>query len=186
MEPILKPETLEALTGGQILSGDPAALLLIDSVTAAIRSFCGWHVAPVVTETVTLDGTGGYHLNLPTGRLLDVTGLKIAGIAAPPESYDWSQSGMIQLRGGRFPARFRSVEVTMRHGYSLEEVPDVAQIIRQVVVNAAASPMGVLRENAGGVSIEYSTTGAGIAGGVSLLARDRAALAPYRIAGRIS
>ena len=88
---------------------------------------------------------------------------------------------MIQLQGGRFPRRFRTVEVTISHGYEAAEVPDLAQVIRQVVVNAAVSPMGVLRESAGSVSIEYSTTGAGIAGGVSLLARDMAILDAYRI-----
>lgn len=181
MEQILTAADLEALTGGQLRADDEAVRLLIDSVTASVRAYCGWHVAPVVEETLLLDGKGGYHLNLPTGRLLEVKELKIAGITAPAGSYDWSQDGMIQLQGGRFPRRFRTVEVTISHGYEAAEVPDLAQVIRQVVVNAAVSPMGVLRESAGSVSIEYSTTGAGIAGGVSLLARDVAILDAYRI-----
>ena len=41
---------------------DPAA-------QAAVRAYCGWHIAPSLSETLVLDGTGARAFILPTLHL---------------------------------------------------------------------------------------------------------------------
>lgn len=86
---------------------DPAA-------QAAIRSYCGWHIAPVVTTVVTLDGSGGSILLLPTLKLITVDNVSVNG--APVNDFEWSEAGMLR-RDRNWPRKFRSIEVTFSHGY---------------------------------------------------------------------
>lgn len=77
-----------------------------------IRSYCGWHIAPSITETVRVDGSGGDTQLLPTLHLTDLTGVKSDGRAVlDPE---WSEMGMIR---GSWTSKFRGVEATMTHGF---------------------------------------------------------------------
>lgn len=168
-------------TNGAVPAGDPRLPLLISGVWSGIRSYCGWHVSPVITETLTLDGKGGRFLKLPTLRLASVGVLKIDGKPIPAENYGVSKLGLIELYAGEFPRRYGSIEVTFTHGY--ETVPDVNQVATQIIVNALASPMGVTREQAGAVSISFATTAPGVSGGVSILERDKEILSRYKLEG---
>ena len=51
------------------------------ATVAEVRAYCGWHIAPVVTETLTLDGPGGHLLVLPTLRLVDLLSVTNEGHA---------------------------------------------------------------------------------------------------------
>jgi hypothetical protein len=51
------------------------------ATVAEVRAFCGWHIAPEVTETLTLDGPGGYVLVLPTLHLVDLVSVTNDGTA---------------------------------------------------------------------------------------------------------
>lgn len=176
---------LAAWTQGKVSATDPRLQGLIDGATAAVRRYCGWHIAPEYTETVTLDGPGGALLNLPT---LHVTALgPVVELGTPlvpydyntgTGSYEWSKLGSV-LRHGWWTKRYRAVTVTMTHGF--DSAPDVAQIIMQVVAAAVSSPMGATREQAGQVSVSWATTAPGVAGGLSLLERDLAVLDSYRL-----
>lgn len=77
-----------------------------------VRALCGWHVTPVVTETIKVDGDGGPLLVLPSLHVTDVASVSIAGaeVAAPA----WASHGVIR---GCWPAGTRNVEVTLTHGY---------------------------------------------------------------------
>ncbi|MGV3564158.1 MAG: hypothetical protein ACO1ON_12850 [Nocardioides sp.] len=134
----------------------------------------------MIEETITLDGPGGDLLALPTLRVEDITAVSVRGAALDVGDLEWSDKGMIRHR--RWPHRFRSVEVTFRHGF--EHADDLKQVVQQVVANAIASPMGATREQAGQVSISWSTTAPGVSGGLSLLERDMAVLDLYRLPGR--
>ena len=56
-------------SGGRLSVEPGVAAMMAGAVSAAIRSYCGWHVAPIVEETMTLDYDGGGILTLPTLRL---------------------------------------------------------------------------------------------------------------------
>lgn len=169
-----------AWTGGKVKSSDPRVLPLLEGATQALRNYCRWHIAPVITETVTLDGPGGRLLQLDTLHVRDVTEVVADGVTlTPDEQYRWSALGSIQRVDWYWPDTYRSVRVSFEHGYDVADVPDVAQIIRQACAVALSSPMGATREQAASLAVTWATTAPGVAGGLSLLERDRELLAPY-------
>jgi len=170
---LVTPADVAAASGGQVTDGDPRLPPLILAATAAIRLWCGWHIAPVITETLALDGEGSASLNLPSGHVVDVTALRVDGVTQPVGEWDWSTAGMIRLRRGLFPDRFRCVQVDLTHGYA--QAPAVTAVITRAVLGACASPMGATREQAGSISVSWARTG------MTMTAEDRADLAPYRL-----
>ena len=189
---IVSPAELSAATQGKVLASDPRVQPLLDGATAAIRRWCGWHITPSVTETLVLDGPGGHVLTLPTMYLTTLTSVTEDGVALTPYDpatglgdYEWSELGNVNRVCGywsehyHWTERYRGLAVAIVHGYAT--APDVAQIIMQVCANALASPMGATREQAIGFAASWSATGPGVAGGMSLLERDLAVLATYRL-----
>ncbi|QHO91926.1 hypothetical protein CWT12_12265 [Actinomyces sp. 432] len=171
--PILTTADIAAASGGQVADGDPRIKVLLDAATEAARAWAGWHIAPVVEETMLLDGEGGQSLSLPTGRLLSAADLTVDGEVVDPALWDWSGAGMIRLRRGRFPDRFRAVQVAVRHGW--ETCPPLAGVVTAQVLAVLASPMGATREQAGQVSVTWGRSG------LTMTGEDMQALAPYRL-----
>ena len=182
LPPLLTVAEFCARTNGAVSESDPRVQPLIDAVTAAVRRWCGWHVSPSVDDVMVLDGEGGRSLTLPTLHVTEVKGLVVDGSTIDPVDFDWSESGQIMLRCGQFPDRYRSVRVTVRHGF--DSVSDVTQVVQQVAANAVSSALGATREQAGGVSITWALTAPNVSGGVSLLARDLESLSAYRLPPR--
>lgn len=181
LPPIATAKQVEDFTGGQLSADDERVALLVDGASAAIRRHCGWHIAPVLEESLTVDGPGGSVLHLPTGRLRSLVEVTDAGAPIPVEGLDASAAGMIERRSGSWSSRFSGVTARVRHGHDVEAVADVSQIVLQVVANALSSPMGVTTETAGAMSVTWSMTGPNVAGGLSLLGRDLAVLDKYKI-----
>ena len=170
-----------AWTNGKIAEADPRVAPLLDGASAGIRRYVGWHIGPVLEETLVGDGPGGSLLSLPTGRLLSVVSVDNGGSVVDPASVDLSKHGMLELQGGWWSSRLGAVSVRVQHGYDLADLEDVKQIVKQVTAAALSSPMGATREQAGTVSISWATTAPGVSGGLSLLARDLEVLAPFKI-----
>ena len=183
MGALVTPGEFSTWTGGRIAEDDPRVQALLDGATHAIRQYCGWHIAGTELDTMILDAEGGRVLTLPTLHVTNVQEVKVCGEVLDVAAYDWSRLGNIELRAGQWPDRYRSVEVTLEHGFPA--APDVAQIIKQVCASAISSPMGATREQSGAVSISWATTAPNVAGGLSLLQRDLDVLATYRIQGGI-
>lgn len=175
------PAEFSAWTNGKVPEADPRLAPLLAGASAGIRRYVGWHLAPVVEETLVGDGPGGSILLLPTGRLLSVLSVDNGGDLVDVARVDFSAAGMLGLWSGWWTSRYGGVSVRVRHGYDLADVEDVKQIVKQVTANALASPMGATREQAGTVSISWATTAPGVSGGLSLLQRDLEVLAPFKI-----
>lgn len=148
---------------------------------AAVRKYCGWHIAPVIIEDLVLDGTGTGSLFIKSLRVVGIHAAEVDGTVLDPATLEWSEAGYVRT-SGVWPDKLRSVRLTVEHGF--EEVPDVAQTIRDIAARAAASPGGVVREQAGGVSIGFSLTAPGVSGGVVLMDHERRMLDQYRIGRR--
>lgn len=150
----------------------------LKAAEAAVRSYCGWHIAPLVTESFVLDGTGSRTLFVPSLRVTDVTAAENDGDVLDVTTLEWSADGFLRAPGV-WTRKLRGVKLTLTHGF--DAVPEVAEVVRSVADRAKSSPGGVVREQAGSVSLQYSATAPGVSGGVVLMAHERAQLDPYRI-----
>jgi hypothetical protein len=150
------------------LAPTPAGVNEDDWTTACdiVRTFCRWHIAPAVRETVTLDGSEGHVLFLPTHRVTAIHSISNDGTAVTTD--DWSESGMV--RGVAWSTKFRSIVVDMTHGH--DECP--ADVLRVVAALAKRVPTaGLKSKTAGPFSETYAED--------LLQDTERARLAAYRI-----
>jgi hypothetical protein len=159
---------------GDMLTGtiDP-----MEAAQAAIRDYCGWHVAPQVRETMIRDGNGRHLLKLKTMRIVELHQVLVDGRDVT-ERVRWSEAGM--LEGVRFPNRFRSVEIDLTHGFEPGEVGAIAGVLSRSAKRFGTDP--TLRSQAvGGASVSYLTSAGG--GGLShlLTADEKADLDGYRL-----
>ncbi len=148
---------------------------------SAVRRYCGWHVAPVIEETIQVDAGGGNVLLLPSGRVLEVTSVVSDGRDITSE-VEWSENGTM-IYSCRFSRALRGVSVTLKHGYTPEEAPDVLEVVRGLSTRAqAGSQVGLaVSQSAGGMSVRYGTNADGFAPGVELMSTDRSTLDLYKI-----
>lgn len=130
--------------------GAPFAEVRVEAAGEALRSEAGWHIAPEVTETLTVDADGGHFLFLPTMRLSAVTEVRDVSGDAPRVLDGWrkSRKGVIYRAGG-WPTGFETVEVDVVHGYAAcprELLPVVADYTSRRVT----------QESLGSRSVSYS------------------------------
>lgn len=148
-----------------------------EDVQDVIRAYCGWHVSPSITETITLDGPGSDTLFLPSLHVTDVASVTVDGVAQ--NEPEWSESGLI--RGAFHGRRFRSIVVTLTHGYT--ELPHAlkAAADRLTAVSAAGTYAGA---NVRLGNISLSVPGGGGSSSFADTTGDPyvdRALAPYRL-----
>lgn len=88
----------------------------------AIRSWCGWHVAPSATETIEVEGDGGRVILLPSLHVTDVSEIRNeAGDVV--SDYKWRRNGVV--RGCWASEDLYAFDIT--HGY--ETMPTELQAI---------------------------------------------------------
>lgn len=162
-----------------MLAADPPALApsgAVDRVraaSAAVRRYCGWHIAPVVQQTFTVDGPGGKVLALPTLRLIDVLAVSQDGVAFTTDeltALEWSHDGYLRTSGW-WTTRLRGVEVTIEHGF--DSTPDLDALIADIASRVTAGT--VRRKTMGNRSVEYVEPG--------LMQHEMDQLARYRLPG---
>jgi len=176
LSPIISVAEFRVLCPG-LSATDEQITQVLESVSASIRAYCGWHVSPSIECTYTGNGEPyGVLMMLPAMAVSDVDSLTIEG--ASVDAFEWHDDGMVRLTEGVFPDSWRSVVCVYTAGYDSSEL---AHIVAQIASNAIVAAPGVAGERVGDVSVTYNQTGAGITGGVSLLARDKEQLAPYKL-----
>ncbi|MDV6271100.1 hypothetical protein [Rhodococcus globerulus] len=144
MEPLIGLEQFTALMDGSGLEE-----WRLNVASGAIRSYCGWHVAPVLVDTITLDGDGGTILILPTLRLVSLDEVRVQGVVTA--DVQWSTHGVIE---GQWPRRRRSVVVDVRHGY--DAPADVLGVALDAAARAVNSELGGHAETIGPFSFSAS------------------------------
>ncbi|MFF1555619.1 hypothetical protein ACFVX3_31840 [Rhodococcus erythropolis] len=144
MEPLIGIEEFTALMAGTALEE-----WRLNVASGAVRSYCGWHVAPVLEETVTLDGDGGTVLILPTLRIVSLDEVRVQGAVVP--DVEWAQHGVVR---GQWPNRWRSIEVDMHHGY--DAPADLLGVVLDAAARAVNSELGGHAETIGPFSFSAS------------------------------
>jgi hypothetical protein len=180
-------------------SGDVEFLLR--SVGETIRDYCGWHLAPSVTVTLTnLEVGSGGILMLPSRYVTSVNSVSLQPnidselVLQDPASYVWRQGGWIEPVGHAswrfYEPGFHSTNgglatVVMTHGY-----PDLPANVKRVAYELAGWATALGPEGAGGDIKIIRSPGfeLGLGGTVSLGANlnpdQKARLANYTI-GRV-
>ncbi|UQE74196.1 hypothetical protein MYK68_15910 [Gordonia sp. PP30] len=114
---------------------DPAILA---SVCEAIRGYCGWHIAPAVTQTFTIDYSGNRLVQLPTLHMTAVESVVDAD-GQPIAGYTWSELGA--LRRASWPQGFRAITATITHG--LDAVPPaIISVAGDMIADLVAAAEG--------------------------------------------
>lgn len=148
--------------------------------SGVVRGYCGWHIAPVLTEELTVEGRGGYVLQLPTLRLTAVTALAQDGDTLVLPDTTWSRRGVLRWSEGRWLSSYGAVVVTITHGY--DETPDdVAAVATSVARRALANPESLGQESVAGYSATFPLGGLG---SFALTPAERNILGRHRLPGR--
>jgi hypothetical protein len=142
------------------------------AATRAIRNECGWHIAP--RETVVYRHVRPWveQVWLPAMEIVSIDEVVIDGVTATDLTvYKFDPAtGWTNISGC-------DVKVTYTAGF--ETVPeDIVALTLELSAGALGSPLGVSREQAGGVSVTLTRTSGG------LMPDDLDRLAAYRI-GRL-
>lgn len=171
---LMSIEDFQTITGGVMSSSTDTISATLDAVSAVIRAYCRWHVAPVL-ECAWQGDADGRLIQLPAMGVSTVHSVQVGGL---PAGHSWRESGLIRLDRPVRDAWGQRCQVEYAAGIDDEQL---AAVVSQLAVNALVAPAGVMREQAGDVSITYNQTATGISGGIRLLASDKALLNPYRL-----
>lgn len=146
---------------------------------SAIRRYCGWHVAPSLTQTLRLDSYGGRRLLLPSKHVTAVSSV-IADGKDITDHVHWSQSGILQTDAGTvLPDMPGGVTVSLTHGYEPDEAPDVIMLLETIARRARSQGL-IASQSVNGASVSYLTAG-GAPLSIPLLGIEQQMLDPYRL-----
>lgn len=158
-------------------AGDARIEPAIASASAAIRAWCGWHVAPVLDCSITLDGEAG-DIWLPTNALASVTSAKVGGEDVTVTGSN--RRGRVRLE--HKTCGLGNVAIDYVAGYDAAACPDLmGVVVQRVMASVAMTTYGVSQETAGGVSISYSGSALSDLGSAFLPDSVKAALSTYRL-----
>lgn len=170
LPPLMEVDELQAAIGSAYSTQRLGWAL--SAVSASIRDWCRWHVYPSL-ECVKVGGGDGRTMEIPAVDDIEILSVSVLGTTLDPSDYEWDGRGIVRLRRGTFPDRWRSVEVRYRAGISY------AGGLQGAVVNTCANFLamtpGIKAESLGDQSVTY------MGSGVYLTDMDRATLAPYRL-----
>lgn len=100
--------------------GAPFTQAVVDAAVAALRGDCGWHIAPAITETITVNGSPDQTLILPTLLIGEITAIRDVTGTTPVTLTGWrmsSRAGLLSRDDG-WPDGFEALEVDLTHGYT--------------------------------------------------------------------
>jgi hypothetical protein len=181
---------------------------MLAASSASIRRYCGWHVSPVVTMTLQLDGSGSYSQRLPSLRVVDVLSLTNGGTDVDVATLEWSADGYMRMLGARsegawygsassgwgwsycggprWTSTLRGVVIELSHGFDPEECGQLAALCITLTDRAMAAPHGYMTaETVGTTTISYGGRNVDERpGSMTLLGYEQALLDLYRINGR--
>lgn len=160
MVALVNPSDLEGFPGAPFTAGVLAA------AEGQVRDACGWHIAPVVSETVTVQGGGKVAL-LPSLFVAEVTSVTDEDDVVL-DGWSFRPNGVLK-RSTAFPETFK---VTFTHGYDAcppSLFPAVAERAQSIRTGGR-----VKQESLSGRSVSLDLSSGEVAG----------ALAKYTLPGR--
>ncbi len=180
---LIDPDAFSVLSKGRFSPDDPRVKPALAAVSAAVRSYCGWHVSPALdcVAPILADPQQRVYA-LPTMHIESIFRVVEGGADLDPADYSFLTYGLIRRGGWKcWPDAWNPATVYFRSGFDPGAAADLQIVVYQVAANAIVAAPGVRSESVGDVSTDYNQTASGVSGGVALLDRDKDLLAPYRI-----
>jgi hypothetical protein len=130
---------LESFTKSKLLQGDRETYRNLGAALQEVRNYCNWHVSPSRTETLTLNGPGETILYLPSKHVTAVTQIVEDGVTLDISALSWSEHGEVikpvvnnSQWNKLWVNKFRSIAVTLTHGFSEPQCEDWRRIVLEV------------------------------------------------------
>lgn len=185
---MLTESEFNEMTAGRY-NGDQRIVPLLNAAEAAIRNYCGWHVAPsanCVLEARAHDLRMIYVgcdtvIQLPARFVTAVSAVTVGGTSVTDFSFE--ASGLLRLYDTMVSSRKVIIRVEYTAGLPDELAGAVKELIGHRVTHGLAQSYGVQSEAAGGVSITYSANWINSARATALPDDNREVLTPYRLQG---
>lgn len=155
----LTPADVESYTNGRLLASDAEVQRALNAALARIRRYCGWHVSPVRTETLTVDGpdepdghwghygryghygSGSQYLVLKTMHIVNL--ISITEHDEPTDLANVKKSadapGILYKKRCPWACGFSAIEVELEHGYTAAEAEDFREAVLALVDRASQS-----------------------------------------------
>ena len=193
----ITPELVAEFVAGKIQSTTPGLQKRIDAVLGVLRRMSGWHVFPARTETLTISGFGQVPLILPTQRINSLDEVKILGESVDLALLEWDTNGVVYRHPAitadplfknsdasriPWPRRLRGIEVTLNHGYNLEEIPDLIGSICDIVGRTTYNPLALTGQRIGERQANFAQLAGGGVAGALPVGPERNLWAQYAIA----
>lgn len=181
--PLLTVDDFNDLTGDRWAARPDAVAVTLAAVSQAVRNACGWHISPALSCEATISADCSV-LVLPSLMVNSIASIKNDGVELPAGSYQWQRRGLVRREPwSAWSSAWGGVVVRFNSGTNSDAL--LAQVVAQIASNHLAAAPGVREEHVGDEGITYNETASGVSGGVTLLERDLAVLAPYRLPGEV-
>ena len=154
----------------------------LDQAEALVRSYCGWHIAPSRTGTLTLGPVrdwrrGRSRIILPSLNVTAVTVTADGVTQVIDDEYVWTAPEAILHDVAGWSD---TLVVSFTHGYS-EPPAEVTAIVQSIAQRAVNNPGSLVRTQAGPFADTYSQTGSNQSLPLALLDAERDILRPYKL-----
>jgi hypothetical protein len=133
--------------------GAPFSDTLVDAAVSEIRGEAGWHIAPQVTETLTIDSYGGRLLSLPSRHVVNVTAVRDLTNAGAVLT-GWTRSTRLLWR---YCWPVGQVEVDVVHGYSVTPGDLLAVVAARALIASNPRDPFLASRTVGQVAETYRT-----------------------------
>lgn len=178
--PLLTPSEFAAYTKNRYDAADLNVISTLSAVSDAVRAHCQWHITPELSCEWIGDGGESRLLRLPALEINGVDHVYERDIELTDGGYEWREDGLLRRLNFTVWAKgWRAIRVDYQAGYPAIMVSQLKQVCAQIAASNLAATPGVNREQAGQIAVTFNQTAPGVSGGITLLDRDKALLAPY-------
>ncbi len=164
--------------------GDNRIGSMLESASAAIRNYCGWHLYPSLDCEYQGDSEDTARIiQLPARYVTAVSSVMVDGVELGASDYAWKTNGLIRLGQRVCSSGWNDITVEYTAGLPDELMGAINELVTHRVTHALAQSYGVQSEAAGGVSITYSANWINGARATALPDDNKEVLEPYRLQG---
>lgn len=137
---------VEEFTSGRLQASSEQVELMLQAALVVCRRRTGWHVSPVISEELTLDGPESRVLWLPSQKVVSVISVAENGTPLNVSTVNWSRAtnrhAAMRKRGGGFwTGEYGGIEIEMEHGFSEFEAADWRRAVLSLVDQMSLVPV---------------------------------------------